>query len=547
MKSKLKLFVVILVIANFIFTPLLYALDEAGVSSGKESTISMDLQDASLKDVLKILSIQSSLNFVASEAVQDRKLTLYMDKVPLKEAMDKIFKANNLVYDLDKEASIFIVKDWGKPSVETITEVFYLKHAMVSSSSLKEEEKNIMSGTADTSTGSSSGSSGSSSSSGSSGSSSSSGSGSGGSSGKWQAESESGITAAVKKLLTKDGTVIEDFRTNSLIVSDIPIKMEVIRRVISSLDISVPQVILEVEILDVSKDIVDKIGFKFGQTPLSVAITGSTAGLGFPYQSWSKLFRNAADAAVGASSNGGISINPSPGYTAQLDFLRTQTDTKFLARPKILTLNNETAEIKITTNEAIGVSSAQEGTGTSSSTTVTAERYETGVSLRVTPQVDLTTGEITMFVFPKVSEAGTTAASFTAPGSGGATATYTFLNPETRSTKSTVRIKDGDTVVLGGLIRNQNTTVITKLPFLGDIPFLGALFRHKSQSPGKDRELLVFITPRIIKDSGAMDKKSEDIQPAKKLMLPAREQSAASVISRQSTVNTYLNTLEKQH
>jgi len=161
--------------------------------------ISMDFKDVSLKDVLKVLSIQSGMNFIASEAVQDRTLTLYMDKVSLKEAMEKIFSANNLTYDLDKGANIFLVKDWGKPMIETVTKVFYLKHATVSSSSLKEEMKNnIVSSTGTTTTGSGSTSTG----------------------GKWDVEDESGITKAVKKMLTSHGTLIEDFRTNSLIVTD---------------------------------------------------------------------------------------------------------------------------------------------------------------------------------------------------------------------------------------------------------------------------------------------------------------------------------------
>ncbi|MCM8781142.1 MAG: STN domain-containing protein, partial [Candidatus Omnitrophica bacterium] len=96
-----------------------------------EIPISMDLQDASLKETLKILSIQSGLNFIASEAVQDRKITIYLDKVPLKPAMDKLFKANNLTYELDKQANIIIVKDWGKPEIETVTRVFKLKYATV--------------------------------------------------------------------------------------------------------------------------------------------------------------------------------------------------------------------------------------------------------------------------------------------------------------------------------------------------------------------------------------------------------------------------------
>ncbi len=517
MKINFKSVLYILFIANFILSPFGYALDE------EEPAISMDLQDASLKDVMKILSIQSSMNFVASEAVQDRKLTLYLDDVPLKEAMDKIFKANNLSYDLDKDANIFIVHDWGKPAVFTVTRVFYLKHATVSSSSLKEEMKNNISGTGGALSSSSSSDE-------SSGSSSSSSSSDEEEKGKWKVAEDCGITKVIEKLLSENGSVIEDFRTNSLTITDIPSRMEVIAQVISSLDIKVPAVVLEVEMLDVSKNVVDNIGFKFGQTPLSVAITGGTANLGFPYHSWAKAFGGA---------NGSIDINSGSNgtsrYQAQLDFLRTQTDTKFLARPKILTLNNETAEIKIVTDEAIGVQTVTEGQGTSSTTTGTAERYETGVALRVTPQIDMESSEITMFIYPQVSEASTTSTSFTSAGQ-----TYTFLNPEIRSVKNTVRIKDGETVVLGGLIRNQNTTVITKLPILGDIPVLGSLFRHKNQSPGKDRELLVFITPHIVKDTPV----ANSLGQVKQMIIPQREQATVSTLGRQQSINTYMNNFE---
>lgn len=526
MKINFRSFVFILFLFSLSFVPGLGAYESADPPLNKNTSISMDLQDASLKDVLKLLSIQSGLNFVASEAVQDRKVTLYMDKVPLQEAMDKIFKANNLTYDLDKEASVFIVNDWGKPATQTVTKVFYLKHATVSSSSLKEEMKNNMIATSTTS-GSSSTSSGSASSSISSGYSS--GSVSSTDTGKWKVEQDTGITQAVKKILSKDGSVIEDFRTNSLIVTDIPSKMGVISQVIASLDVSIPEVMLEVEILDVSKNIVDQIGFKFGQTPLSVAITGGSANLGFPFHSWGKAFGGSYGSIDINSGNHGTSV-----YNMQLDFLRTQTDTKFLARPKILTLNNETAEVKITTDEAIGVTSVTQGQGTSSSTTTTAERYETGVLLRVTPQIDLEAGEILMFVYPQVSEASTTSASFTSNGQ-----TYTFLNPEVRSTKTTVRIKDGETVVLGGLIRNQTTTVVTKLPILGDIPLVGALFRHKNQSPGRERELLVFITPHIMK-GGQVD----SLPASKKAVLPLREQSKIVPLTRQQSMSTYLNNFE---
>ncbi|MFA5177369.1 MAG: type II and III secretion system protein, partial [Candidatus Omnitrophota bacterium] len=272
--------------------------------------------------------------------------------------------------------------------------------------------------------------------------------------------------------------------------------------------------------------VVDTIGFKYGQTPLTVSVTGATASLGFPYHGWSKVFNG---------GDGQISVNPSgSAYTMQLDFLRTNTDTKFLARPKILTLNNETAEVKIVTNEAVGVTSVQQGQGSSSSTTGSAERYETGVLLRVTPQIDLEAGEVTMFVYPEVTEAASTAVSFTSNGQN-----FTFRNPETRSTKNIVRVRDGETIVLGGLIRNQQSIVTTKLPFLGDIPVLGALFRHKNESPNIERELLIFITPRIIKHT-----KSGATPFNKKASLPLREQTQAIALTRQQSISAYLNNFE---
>jgi len=522
MKRKLRLFLFLMLMANFSITPYVYALDDVvGLLGSSEPVISMDLQDASIKDVLKILSIQSNLNFVASEGLQDRKLTLFMDKVPLKEAMSKIFKANNLSYELDNDATVFIVKDLGKPQVETITEIFKLKYATVSSSSIKEEMKNYISPQEDTAGSTSSG--------GSSTSSSSSSSSSTTESGKWKMEEESGITYSVKKLLSKDGSLIEDYRTNSLIITDTPNRMAVIRKVIASLDVAVSQVMLEVEMLDVSKNVVDAMGIKFSGSVLTAALGNPvTESLGFPFKSWGKV--------IVPQTGGTLTVGST--LAAQIDWLRTQTDTKFLARPKIRTLNNETAEINISTNESIGVTtSGQQSTG---EVTATPERSYTGVVLRITPQIDDESGEVTMWIYPTVSEA-VAGNTITVAGT-----TYKYRDPEIRSTKSVVKVKDGETIILGGLIRNQKTVVYTKLPILGEIPILGALFRHKDQTLNKDRELLIFITPRIIKDMDAIGKRAGFNQQARKLILPDREQTTVSAINRQSSINTHLNTFERK-
>jgi len=464
-------------------------------------TVSMDFQDANLKDVVKIFSIQSGLNFIASEAVQDRKITLFLDKVPAKEAMDKLFKANNLTYELDEEVKIFIVKDWGKSQIDTITKIFYLKYATVSSSSIIEEMSKQISSSGTTSSGGSTGSSG--------------------GSGKWSAESDVGITKVVKKNLSSVGSVIEDYRTNSLIVTDIPNRMPVIEKLIASLDVPVPQVMLEVEILDVSKNTVDKIGLEFGQSPFTFVYPGNPSVKTF----------------IGDIAYRGKSIPGAAGaiifghtYAEVLDFLRTQTDTKTLARPRLLTLNNETAEIKIETDEVTGRNRSITGE-TTQTVTYEAERNPTGVSLRVTPQVNLDTGEITMFLYPSLKEASDS----TIKDEDG----QPYKNVEERGTKSLVKVKNGETVIIGGLIRSEYYETITKLPILGDIPFIGVLFRHKNKTKDKERELLVFITPHIVKDTNV------ELAQAKKTGLATKGQITISPYDRQSAVDASLDSFEK--
>lgn len=487
--------------------------------AGAEPVISMDFKDANLKDILKAFSMQSGLNFIASEAVQERKVTLYLDNVPLTQAMDNIFSANNLSYELDKDANIFVVKEWGKMETETITRVFYLKNASVSTSSLRAD---LLKGET-SSGGSSSSASGTASMSGSTGS-------TGG--GKWKIDDESGITSAVKKLLSTVGSVMEDFRTNSLIVTDTPAKMKIIAQVIASLDVPVAQVMLEVEMLDVSKDVVDKVGFEFGDTPFTAILTGATAATGFPYASWTKLIR---------ANDGQLSINPSGStYQMQLDFIRTQTDTKYLARPKLLTLNNETAEIAITKDEIVGredtVNDTSSGTTTTyvfkRSTDLALTKEGTGIFLRVTPQINVDAGEITMVVNPKSSVTSISDLSVTGNQQS---------DVEVRTTRSIVKVKDGETVILGGLIHQDKKVEMKKLPILGDLPFIGMFFRHKNQTVGLEREIIVFITPRIVKDK--VDIKLDEI---KNIQLPIREQGSAFGTVRDSIINTNMNKFDKK-
>ncbi|MFH1413690.1 MAG: secretin N-terminal domain-containing protein [Candidatus Omnitrophota bacterium] len=477
--------------------------------------ISMDFKDADLKDILKILSIQSGLNFIASEVVQDRTITLYLDKVPLNMAMDKLFKANNLSYELDEEAKIFIVKEWGKLAVETITRIFFLKYASVSSSSLKSEMSKSLGGEAmmvSISGGESQQEEG----------------------GKWASEQDVGLTKAVKNLLTEHGSLIEDYRTNSLIVTDTPRNMKVIASIIASLDVLIPQVLLEVEILDVSKDVVDDMGIQWTNPFASLNVVGQRLTT-FPFggSGTSGFGRTGTDDALNEAwvpHHFAPSVLTVLGQTLNLDLLRTHSDTKILARPRILTLNNETAEIKVVTQEAVNISTIQAASGElSTETAETAERVETGVSLRVTPQVNIETGEITMFVLPMVKDTSISSLD------------SSIKDPEERSAKTTVRVKDGETVVIGGLIRHNKSETIVKVPVLGDMPFLGALFRHRNKDKDEDRELLVFITPHIVKEE------IKEIAGLKKGLLPEREQDTLGGTRRELAIGSILNQYEKKN
>ena len=419
-----------------------------------DKTISMDFKDAALNDVLKIFSQQSGLNFIAATSVADKSVNLYLDNVPVEEALERILSANDLTYEIKPGSNIFVVTTLTRPAVNIITRVYPLRHSSVPSSK-------IFSTLSETS-----GSSGS-----------------------------SGILDAVKAILTSDGAVVEDTRTNSLIVSDIPSQFPIIEQTITKLDVRIPQILIEAEMLDINTEVLEDLGAKFGKTPVS--FTGSTKNSYFPFNT-----DNIIDDNVGANRQGVISNEYTlstlsfAGFSAAVDFLKTKTDTRNLARPRILTLNNETAVIHIKTDEAIGLASTSNDQASSSTTETTseAERVETGVFLTVTPQANIANGEITMAIEPKVVQART-GGTF-----GEGSNRQTFKDPEERGTRSILRVNNGDTVIIGGLLRTDKVRTGTSVPIISRIPILGMAFRHK-HSEEEERELIIFITPRIVEDN----------------------------------------------
>lgn len=492
----------------------------------KPVKVTMDLQEASLRDVLKMLSVQSGLNFIASEAVAERKLTLYLDNVPVRDAMDKIFKANNLAYELDSESNIFMVKDWGKPGLELDTRIYFLKYVRVANSRLNQGLSSSGSSTSSTSTSASTSSTGSTS-------------------------AEAGTSAAINGLkealntvISEYGKIIEDPATNSMIITDMPSKFSIIEQLINRLDVPIPQVMIEVEILDVSKSAVDKLGIKFPQSFAQLDMTTAGRATGFPFGTTKSDFDSQGQTLGRSSTAGGWTVSSwaaahfGPSIFSvintqlALDFLKTISDTKFLARPKLFVLNNETAKLTLSSNEAIGSSANTQGQGQASITTTSAERAQTGVTLEVTPQISMTTGEITMILQPTVKEAVASNISL---------GVQPLRDVEERSVKSTVRVRDGETVIIGGLIRQKKPMVRTRVAFLSDIPILGMLFRHKDTAGSQDREILVFITPKIIKSSPDFTGAGRQLVPK---MLGERKQDDFISTDRQEIVSQTLGRYE---
>lgn len=460
----------ILIVVTMMLASVSYADDEFGsrfIYQDYSKKISMDFKNASLIDVLKIYSKQSGKNFIAATELADKKVTLFFENIPLEDALNKILDANDLTYETKEDSDIFIVKVKENPNAKIITRIFPLQYATVSTSALNSASS---SSSSSSSTSASSGS--------------------------------SPLTTAIQAAMSADGIIVEDPRTNSLIIKDKTEQFPLIEKAIADIDVPVPEILIELEMMDISKTTSEELGIKYGTEPLT--FKGGERDVIYPFKQGMLLDKGYSfeepEYRVGTVSAAGM--------TAALNFIRTRGDTKNLAKPRILTLNNRTAEIKISTNEAIGVSTTSDTTSTTGSTTKEAERVETGVFLTVTPQANIETREILLSVNPKVIQAR----------DGLIIDSVQYKDPEERGTLSLLKVQDGETVVIGGLLREDKSTSISKLPILGDLPLIGTLFRHKSDRSAQ-RELIIFITPHIIdaKDYSKGKKSKKETEKMKKI------------------------------
>jgi general secretion pathway protein D len=290
--------------------------------------------------------------------------------------------------------------------------------------------------------------------------------------------------------------VFADKATNSVIVSSTKSAYTKLQSVIRDLDTRRKQVFVEAVILEVAVSRLKQIGSDPLQV-IGVAKSGDVRGIvGFNnapenLATLAQSISGVAAGAAGAAATGGVSVLNTVNVRAFLQLLLTLTDTNVLSTPQVLAADNQKAKIVVGSNVPFPTGQAQGITG---GTLVTIERKDVGVTLELTPQVlenDLIRLEIKEEI-TAISPGAQTIGTGTTSVPVGPTLTK-------RSMETTTIAKDQQTIVIGGLVQDNLILTESKIPFLGDIPFLGWLFKTQSRSVDK-LSLLVFLTPSLVRD-----------------------------------------------
>ncbi|MGC4044515.1 MAG: secretin N-terminal domain-containing protein [Armatimonas sp.] len=285
--------------------------------------------------------------------------------------------------------------------------------------------------------------------------------------------------------LTGQVVAIPDINTNSVIVVTSPENRAMLQQILQQLDKIPEQVMIETLIVEASLDATNKLGFEWSFNQNKVA--GETGAKGTGTVSFGAKDTTTQPQGFRYTITGGQ-------YSAFLTALKSDSRFEVLSTPRIFTSNNATAEINI--SQSLPYVTSQQ-TNAAGFVTFQYDFLDVGIILTVTPRIT-SKGFVTM-------EVTQTANDFVR---------YTDFNAPVvnqREAQTTVSVKDGETIVLGGVIRNTVSTTTNKLPILGDIPVLGKLFQSSSQQKNKT-ELLVFLTPRIVRDPDEAKRLREDTE-----------------------------------
>jgi type IV pilus secretin PilQ/predicted competence protein len=442
--------------------------------------VSLDFKDADVHNVLRLLAEVSKLNIVATDDVRG-KVTLRLFDVPWDQALDITLQVLNLeseqegnviristVKRLREEREELQKAQEAARAVEPLR-VEYLRVNYAKASKLAD----IISGRASAAGG-----------------------------GTRQAGT---TTQKERGVLTDRGSVFVDEFSNTLVVRDIQRGVDNARELVRRLDVQTPQVLIESNIVEATTNFAHDLGVQWGYRHSAGPQTGNPTGVNFPGTigfGGSGLGTGAngvpfiADfpANVAAGSGGALdlalgSIDNSQALDLRLSALEQQGKARIISRPRVVTLNNVAATIKSLTILRVKLPSTgtviNTGAGGAAGAASTAtEKIETGIILVVTPQVS-SDGYVLLDMFAKSSQADFTREVDNIP------------TEISREANSHILVKDGQTVVLGGIYRDTFADTRTGMPFFKDIPGLGWLFRNLSKSDARE-DLLVFLTPRVI-------------------------------------------------
>nr|WP_313099144.1 type IV pilus secretin PilQ [Moraxella sp. CTOTU48717] len=434
--------------------------------------LSLEFQDVSVRTILEVLAQHTNTNIVASDSVGGN-ITLRLINVPWDQALDIILKSKNL----DKRVNGNVI--WVAPAAELAkqeadelkaqqekkvldplrTEYIRLNYAKA------ENVRTLIEA------------------------------------GRATSDRSSGSTS----LLTDRGTVTIDSRTNTLIVKDTAETISNIRDLISKIDIAVKQVMIEARIVSATDTFSKELGVKWGILSQGAAsnrnllvggnlstidslktYTTATNADGTTYPVYSGLtaannlsVNLGATNAAGSIAFGLLSISD---LLLDLELSAMQADNKgeVISSPKVLTADKQTAKIMSGTQIPYQEASASGATSTSF--------VEAALSLEVTPNIT-PEGRIGMDL--SIENGSPTIVN-------GATAV------SKDSIKTNVVVDDGQTVVLGGVFKNTLGNDVTKIPFLGDLPYVDRFFKRTSKTNNK-QELLIFVTPKLVNDTGRVN------------------------------------------
>jgi len=304
------------------------------------------------------------------------------------------------------------------------------------------------------------------------------------------------VAALLKSKLSNRGEMIIDERTNTLLITDVKDKMDTIEKLITVVDTPTPQVSIEARVVEASSTFVRNLGIQWGFRAIADPFYGNQTSLQFP----NSININGAMIPQGTQTKGiggplgGYAINlPAPSFNSALGLsfanvldtfrldvalsaLETQGEGKVISHPQITTQNNMQADI---------IQGRQIPVQTVANFTVTTRYVNAALELKATPQI---TAEGTIIMTVSIDN---NAADFANLVNG--------IPPiTTQHAETTIMIPDGGTTVIGGIYRTEDSVTREKVPFLNQIPILGGLFKNFARTK-TSRELLIFITPRIIK------------------------------------------------